>query len=141
MTNGFLVNPDYTYEAVSFEQGNFDELLGGSDVERIRVSFTEEGPTLLAIVNQAAKGNGGQPNPIASLGKNQEATGNSAFFTDPTAAIYGPVIVVGAGSEEGTDITEEEIESVKDGIRAAENYREDQSEEYTLWYNAASNLA
>lgn len=141
MINGVLVNPDFSHRPVSFNQDNLAELIGGSTTERVQVSFSEEGPALQAIVNQEARGGGGEPNPVASLGKNHQATGNSAFYVDPANAVYGPVLIVGTGAEAGSDITEEELESVEGGVRAAENYRQDQAQEYTLWFNAASNLA
>lgn len=83
------------------------------------------------------KDEGAAANPVASLGRNAAATGDGSFFSDPTTAICGPVIFVGA---EGEDITLDEIERIKDGIRAARNYRDDYPEEFNLWRNAVYNL-
>lgn len=143
MINGFLVSPDHTHRTVSITKEDAAELLGSSAIEKIKVAFNDEGPALLALVDPEARRDGAEPNPTASLGKNQEATGNPAFYTDPTAAIYGSVIFVGIeGEGEGVvDISESSIELVKDGMRAAASYREDQSEEYMLWRNAAINMA
>ena len=56
---------------------------------------------------------------------------------DPIRAISGPVIFVDAEGEE--DYIDEVIASVEHGIRAVKNYREDFSDEYTLWRAAVIN--
>ncbi|MDU0478753.1 hypothetical protein QVA66_05825 [Staphylococcus chromogenes] len=137
MTAGYLVNPDLTSRKIEFEIEHASQLLGRLDNERVSVAFQEDGRTLAALYSSEAKAEGAEPNPVASMAKNEAATGNSAFFTDPTSAICGPVIFVGA---DGTDITEAEIEHVNDGIRAARNYREDEPEDYSLWRGAVLNL-
>ena len=43
-------------------------------------------------------------------------------------------------ARDGGDLTDEEVEEVKDGVRAAENYCQDYPDEYVLWRNAVRNL-
>ncbi|AKK02364.1 hypothetical protein [Corynebacterium epidermidicanis] len=137
MTIGYLVNPDLTSRKIEFELEHAAQFLGRVDNERVSVAFQEDGKTLAALYSSDAKSEGAEPNPVASMAKNEAATGNSAFFTDPTSAICGPVIFVGA---EGADITDADIERVEDGIRAARNYKEDEPEDYSLWRGAVLNL-
>lgn len=137
MTIGYLVNPDLTGRKIEFELEHAAQFLGRIDTDRVSVAFQEDGTTLAALFSPDARGEGAAPNPVASMAKNEAATGNAAFYTDPTSAICGPVIFVGA---EGTDITEEDIERVEDGIRAARNYREDEPEDFQLWRDAVINL-
>ena len=73
---------------------------------------------------------------MASLARNTAATNNPAFLTDPTRAICGPVIFT---NREGKSVEERTIESVDQAIRAVQNYREDNPEEYELWRNAVLN--
>lgn len=137
MTTGFLVSPDLTHRTISFEIEHAAQFLGGVIDDRVSVAFQEDGSTFAALYNPEAKAHGAEPNPVASLARNQAATGNPEFLTDPTAAISGPVIFIGA---EGQDIGLDEIERVKDGIRAVRNYREDNSEEFGYWRAAVLNL-
>lgn len=137
MTIGYLVNPDLTSRKIKFELEQAAQFLGRLDSDRVSVAFQEDGTTLAALYSPDARAEGAEPNPVASMAKNEAATGNSAFYTDPTSAICGPVIFVGA---EGTDITESDIEKVNDGIRAARNYRDDEPEDFQLWRGAVINL-
>lgn len=137
MTVGYLVYPDLTSRKIEFEIDQASQFLGRLDNDRVSVAFQEDGRTLVALYSSDAKKEGAEPNPVASMAKNEAATGNSAFFTDPTTAICGPVIFVGA---DGSDITEEEIGHVEDGIRAARNYKDDEPEDYNLWRGAVLNL-
>lgn len=137
MTIGYLVNPDLTSRKIEFELEQAAQFLGRLDSDRVSVAFQEDGTTLAALYSPDARAEGAEPNPVASMAKNEAATGNSAFYTDPTSAICGPVIFVGA---EGTDITESDIEKVNDGIRAARNYRDDEPEDFQLWRGAVINL-
>ncbi|MEJ5997537.1 hypothetical protein [Corynebacterium sp. H130] len=137
MTIGYLVNPDLTSRKIEFELDHAAQFLGRLDSDRVSVAFQEDGTTLAALYSQDARAEGAEPNPVASMAKNEAATGNSAFYTDPTSAICGPVIFVGA---DGTDVTDADIERVEDGIRAARNYREDGPEDFKLWRDAVINL-
>ncbi|MBV7295483.1 hypothetical protein KRX51_06060 [Corynebacterium sp. TAE3-ERU12] len=138
MLNGFLVNPDLTNRRIVFELEHASQFLGGVEEDRVSVAFQEDGSTYAALYSSSAKDEGAEPNPVASLGRNTAATGNPAFFTDPTTAVSGAVIFVGA---EGEDITDEEIERVNQGIRAVKRYREDHPEEFNYWRSAVLNLA
>lgn len=140
MTNGILVNPDLSTRPVTVDDSQLAELLGGGSTEYISVSFDEGKEGLVAIVNSAPTAGLEEPNAFASLGKNHANTGNSAFFTDPTSAIFGPVIVVSGTVDAISDITEAGQEQVEEGIRATANYREDYPQEFQLWHNAAKNL-
>ena len=73
---------------------------------------------------------------MASLARNTADTNNPAFLTDPTRAICGPVIFT---NREGKSVEERTIAAVDQAIRAVENYREDNPEEYELWRNAVRN--
>lgn len=137
MTTGFLVSPDLSYRVIEFELEHAAQFLGGVVDDRVSVAFSEENKTYVALFNAEAKANAAEPNPVASLGRNEADTGNSAFISDPTRAISGPVIFVGA---EGEDITIDEINSVKDGIRATRNYLKDYEEDYHYWRAAVLNL-
>lgn len=137
MTAGYLVNPDLTSRKIEFEIEQASQFLGRLDNDRVSVAFQEDGRTLAALYSSDAKAKGAEPNPVASMAKNEAATGNAAFFTDPTSAICGPVIFVGA---DGTDITADEMSHVDDGIRAVRNYKEDEAEDYALWRGAVLNL-
>lgn len=137
MITGFLVNPDLSHRTVSFELEQAATFLGGVVDDRISVAFQEDGNTFAALYNPEAKLQGAEPNPVASLGRGQASTGDSAFLTDPTAAISGPVIFIGS---EGQDIGLDEVERIKNGMRAVRNYREDNSEDYHLWRAAVLNL-
>ena len=137
MTIGFLVNPDLTHHNVDFEIDQAQQFLGGVANDRVAVSFQEDGSEYAALFNPEAKNKGAEPNPVASMARNNAATGNSAFLTDPTNAISGPVVFVDA---EGKDISEEDIDRIKNSMRAVLNYREDQPDDYALWRNAVKNL-
>ena len=125
MIKGFLVNPDLTHRIVEFELEAAATFLGGVSSDRVSVAFQEDGVDYAALYNPTAKTEGAEPNPVASLGRNEAATGNSAFFTDPTTAICGTVVFVDA---EGED------------MRAVRHYRDDYPEEYALWRAAVRNL-
>lgn len=137
MTRGFLVNPDLTHRSVEFELVSAAQFLGGADDARVSVAFQEDGSTYAALYNSEARALGAHANPVASLGRMEAATGDSAFFSDPTTAICGSVIFIGA---EGDDVGDAEIERIMDGIRAARHYREDYPEEFQLWRNAVYNM-
>ncbi|WP_276651815.1 hypothetical protein [Corynebacterium vitaeruminis] len=137
MTRGFLVNPDLTHRLIDFELAHAQQFLGGVTDGRLSVAFQEDGTTYAAMYSASAKKEGAEPNPVASLGRSEAETGDSAFFTDPVRAVCGPVIFVGA---EGGDITENDIHRIKDGMRAVRNYMEDLPEEYALWRGAVKNL-
>lgn len=137
MTTGFLVSPDLSHRIIEFEIEQAAQFLGGVIDDRVSVAFHEEGETYVALFNAHAKENGAEPNPVASLGRNEADTGNSAFISDPTRAISGPVIFVGA---EGEDISITEINAVKDGIRAVRNYIADNEQDYRYWRAAVLNL-
>ena len=96
MITGFLVRPDLTHNIVEFELDSAAQFLGGLGQDRVAVAFQEDGTDYAALFNPEAKANGAEPNPVASLGRNAAATGDAAFFSDPTAAICGTVIFVGA---------------------------------------------
>ncbi|WP_053413206.1 hypothetical protein [Corynebacterium lactis] len=137
MTKGFLVNPDLTHRVIEFELDSAAAFLGGVSTDRVSVAFQEDGSQYAALFNANAKAEGAEPNPVASLGRNEAATGNSAFFSDPTTAICGPVLFVDA---QGEDITDAEIDKVKHGMRAVRHYRDDYPEEFALWRGAVMNL-
>lgn len=137
MIKGFLVNPDLTHRTIEFELDTAAAFLGGAATDRVSVAFQEDGTDYAALYNPHAKAEGAEPNPVASLGRNEAATGNSAFFTDPTTAICGTVIFVDA---EGNDIGDEEVARIKNGMRAVRHYRDDFPEEFGLWRAAVRNL-
>lgn len=137
MTKGFLVNPDLTHRPLEFELESVAQFLGGADDARVSVAFQEDGNTYAALYNSEARALGAHANPVASLGRREAATGDSAFFSDPTTAICGPVIFIGS---EGEDVGDAEIERIRNGIRAAKHYRDDYPQEFLLWRNAVYNL-
>ena len=138
MPRGYLVQPDLTAKAIEFEIDDAAQYIGGTAEDRVAVAFQQrENATLAALHMTHEQGDGVEPNAVASMAKNEAATGNSAFFTDPTAAVIGPVIFVGP---EGEDISFEQIALVDDGIRAVKNYMEDEPEDFALWRAAALNL-
>lgn len=137
MPTGFLVSPDLSHRPVNFELEHANEFLGGVTDDRVSVAFQEDGTTFAALHSPEAKVRGVEPNPVASLGRNEAATGNSAFLADPTTAISGPVVFIGT---EGRDIGLDDIERIRDGIRAVGTYREDNGDEYRYWWAAVLNL-
>ena len=137
MINGFFVGPDLSHRRVSFGKDNVAQFLHGTSPESVEVIFTEGGTRLAALFSPEARAHEMDPNPVVSLGVNRARTGNSAFFTDPTTGVCGPAVIV---TRDGGDLTDEEVEEVKDGVRAAENYCEDYPDEYVLWRNAVRNL-
>ncbi|MDY3128175.1 MAG: hypothetical protein SOW59_08670 [Corynebacterium sp.] len=136
MITGFLVNPDLTSREITFELDAAQQFLGATTKDRVAVAFQEDGSHYAALFSHAAKEEGAEPNPVASLARNTADTGNSAFLQDPTRAICGPVIFVDA---EGGDITQHIVAEVEKAIRAVKNYREDNPEEYDLWRAAVLN--
>lgn len=138
MTIGFLVNPDQTHRIIDFELDHAKQFLGGVDSGRVSVAFQEDGSTYVALYSAEARMEGAEPNPVASLGRAEAETGDSAFFTDPIKAVCGSVIFVGA---EGGDIGPSEIQRIKKGIEAVQNYITDAPEEFALWRAAARQLS
>lgn len=141
MLHGLLVNPDLSRRVIEFELEHAQQLLGGATEGRVSVAFQEDGSTYAALYNHDAHAEGAEPNPLASLARNNADTGNSAFFTDPIRAIHGPVIFVDAQGEEDEETNNIEVivAAVEHGVRAVKNYREDYPEEYQLWRAAAMN--
>lgn len=138
MARALLVNPDLTYKELDVDFSDAAEVLGGGDHDRLHVAFVESGLTVAAVYSsEARKAEHPEPNALASMGRKESETGDSRFISDPTRAILGPVLFVG---EEGQDLTEEEIESVHNGIRAVEHYKADNPEEFKLWHDAVVNL-
>ncbi|MDK8511259.1 hypothetical protein QP948_07590 [Corynebacterium bovis] len=163
MARSLLVTPDLTAEEVDVDLSQATDLLGAPADGRLSVAFVEDGRSVACVYasshsDPAAAGADGtagttgsaagdgdaaspdvasEPNPLASMGRNEQDTGNSAFLSDPTRAICGTVLFTGA---DGGDLTDEDVETVRRGIRAVENYREDQPEEYRLWRDAVLNL-
>ncbi len=140
MITGYLVHPDLSRRTIEFELEDAAQYLGGAVEGRVSVAFQEDGSTYAALYNAEAHAEGAEPNPVASLARNAASTGNSAFLQDPMRAICGPVIFVDAEGEDDADI-EAIIAAVDNGVRAVENYREDQPEEYQLWRAAVLNSA
>ncbi|MEZ2121626.1 MULTISPECIES: hypothetical protein [unclassified Corynebacterium] len=138
MSIGYLVYPDLTSRTLTFEIEEAARFLGDLENDRVYVAFQDDGETLAALYSAGAKANGAEPNPVASMARNQAATGNSRFLTDPVSAICGPVIFIGA---DGADVTEKDIAKVERGIQAVRNYREDEPDEYALWRGAVLNIA
>ena len=142
MARCMLVAPDLTATEVDLDlENNVEEaatLLEGTPDDRLHVAFAENDSTITAVYCSAAtRSEVLEPNALASMGRQESDTGDSRFISDPTRAILGPVIFVG---EEGEDLTDEEIESIHSGIRAVENYKQDNPEEYQLWHGAVVNL-
>lgn len=142
MPRSMLVTPDLKTTEVDVDlESSFDqaaELLGGTPDDRLLVAFTESGVSVAAVYCTAAKdAEQLEPNALASMGRQESETGDSRFISDPTRAILGPVLFVG---EEGQGLTDEEVESIEQGIRAVENYKTDNPEEFQLWHDAVVNL-
>ena len=133
---GFLVNPDLSYKRIVFDEDSARELLGGVTDDVVDVAFDQEGNRFHAIFRPDALEQGEEPNPVASLARNTAETDNPEFLTDPTRAISGPVIFA---SREGRSVDERTIDAVIQAIRAVENYRTDNAEEFELWRNAVKN--
>ncbi|MBN9644052.1 hypothetical protein ACFSSC_01985 [Corynebacterium mendelii] len=136
MTKALLVEPDLSARDIDVDPTNMAPLFGDANA-RVSVAFDGDGTGIAAVYGTDARQQGGQPNPVASMAKNRAATGNAAFFTDPTNAICGPVVFIGA---DGHDLSDSEAGEVADGIRAVANYIDDQPEEYRLWHEAVMNL-
>lgn len=138
MARSILVTPDLKVEEHDVQISQAAEVLGFSADDRLQVVFVESGLSVAAIYSsEAAKVDNPEPNPLASMGRKEQETGDSRFLSDPTRAILGPVLFVGEG---GVDLTEEEVQSIHDGVRALQHYREDQPEEFLLWHDAVVNL-
>ena len=133
---GFLVNPDLTYRRIVFDEDTARETLGGITGEAVDVAFDQEGNRFHAIFRPDAAQLGQEPNPVASLARNTAETDNPEFLTDPTRAISGPVIFA---SRERDSVDERTIDAVIQAIRAVENYRTDNAEEFALWRNVVKN--
>ncbi|KQB87444.1 hypothetical protein [Corynebacterium lowii] len=126
MTQGILITPDFTFRAVAVELSELRE------AEATPVYLDESTPFVAYPVEDA-----GAPNPAASMARNQQSTGNPAFFADPTKALVGDVVCVRA---DGSDVTEENLDAAGEIVRAAQAYSEDYPEEYALWKAAAGNI-
>ncbi|RAV32125.1 hypothetical protein [Corynebacterium heidelbergense] len=138
MARSLLVTPELDVREMDVDLSQAPELLGGSAGGRLHVAFVESGQHIAAVYSEDAMNKpDAEPNPLASMGRNESDTGNARFLSDPTRAIAGPVLFVG---REGEDLTDEEVESVHNGIRAVENYRADNPEEFQLWHDAVLNL-
>ncbi|WP_273408244.1 hypothetical protein [Corynebacterium ureicelerivorans] len=133
---GFLVNPDLTYRRIVFDDDTARETLGGMTGEVVDVAFDQDGNRFHAIFRPDAVRHGAEPNPVASLARNTAETDNPEFLTDPTRAISGPVIFT---ARDGASVDERTIDKVLQAIRAVENYRDDNAEEFELWRNAVKN--
>ncbi|APT93189.1 hypothetical protein CPHO_10145 [Corynebacterium phocae] len=138
MTTGYLVNPDLTHRVIEFEIEQANQFLGGTTEGHVSVAFQEDGSTYAALYNANARAERAEPNPVASLARNQADTGNPAFLQDPIRAIAGPVIFVHAQADQEADF-QKIIDVVDRAIRAVGNYIEDNPEEYTLWRAAVLN--
>lgn len=138
MPRSMLVTPDLQTKEMDIDLSEAADVLGGSEQDRLHVVFVESGLTIAAIYSSdARKAENPEPNPLASMGRKEQETGDSSFISDPARAILGPVLFVG---DEGAGLTDEDIESIHNGIRAVENYKEDNAKDYELWYNAVVNL-
>ncbi|WJY96842.1 hypothetical protein [Corynebacterium fournieri] len=133
---GFLVNPDLTYRRVVFDDDTARESIGGMTDDVVDVAFDQDGNRFHAIFRPDAAAHGEEPNPVASLARNTAETDNPEFLTDPTRAISGPVIFI---ARDGSSVDERTIDKVMQAIRAVENYRTDNAEEFELWRNAVKN--
>lgn len=133
---GFLVNPDLTYRRIVFDDDTARETLGGMAGEVVDVAFDQDGNRFHAIFRPDAVRHGAEPNPVASLARNTAETDNPEFLTDPTRAISGPVIFT---ARDGASVDERTIDKVLQAIRAVENYRDDNAEEFELWRSAVKN--
>ena len=120
---GFLVNPDLTYRRIVFDEDTVRETLGGVTDDVVDVAFDQEGNRFHAIFRPDAAQLGQEPNPVASLARNTAETDNPEFLTD----------------RDGASVDERTIEKVLQAIRAVENYRTDNAEEFDLWRNAVLN--
>ncbi|OHR21183.1 hypothetical protein [Corynebacterium sp. HMSC034A01] len=133
---GFLVNPDLTYRRIVFDEDTVRATLGGVTDEVADVAFDQDGNRFHAIFRPDAAQLGQEPNPVASLARNTAETDNPEFLTDPTRAVCGPVIFT---ASDGDSVNEDTIAEVLQAIRAVENYRADNAEEFELWRNAVLN--
>lgn len=134
---GLLVNPDLTFHRIVFDLDDANQFLGPVVNEPVNVSFARQGEVYDAYFSPEAKLNRAEPNPVASMAKAVAATDNPRFLQDPGAAISGPVIFIG---RDGHSIDDEIVEAIKTTIRAARNYKNDNTEEYDLWRNAVLNM-
>ncbi|WPF66543.1 MULTISPECIES: hypothetical protein [unclassified Corynebacterium] len=123
MTQGILITPHFTLRDVTVDTHQL------RPSEAIPVAFGDSLDYLGYPVEDD-----GTPNPAASLARNQKATGNPAFFADPTSAVRGDVVCVRA---DGADLTGEDRAAAEETVRAAKVYCEDYPEEYALWHSAA----
>lgn len=64
------------------------------------------------------------------------ARSRTRWLTDPTRAISGLVIFT---ARDVASVDERTIDKVLQAIRAVENYRDDNAEEFELWRNAVKN--
>ncbi|OFL14433.1 hypothetical protein HMPREF3171_01940 [Corynebacterium sp. HMSC08F01] len=133
---GLLVNPDLTYRRIVFDEDSAREMLGGGTDGVVEVAFDRDGNRFHAIYRVDAGIVGAEPNPVASLARNTAETDTPEFLTDPTRSICGPVIFAARG---GGSISEGTVEEVVNAIRAVENFRNDNPEEFELWRNAVKN--
>ena len=134
---GLLVNPDLTYHRIVFDLDDANQFLGPVVRESVEVAFVQQDNEFEAYYSPQARENRAAPNPLASMARNQAATDNPNFLTDPSTAISGPVIFMG---RHGKSIDDDIVEQIKQAIRAVRNYKVDNAEEYELWYNAVLNM-
>lgn len=134
---GFLVNPDLTYHRIVFSTRSAEQFLGPTVRETVEVAFVQQDNEFEAVYSPEARDNRAAPNPVASMARNQAATDDPNFLTDPVHAISGPVIFTGRG---GKSIDDEIVTQIKQAIRAVRNYIEDNEEEFRLWNNAVQNM-
>lgn len=134
---GFLVNPDLTYHRIVFDLDDANQFLGPVVRESVRVAFVSQDNEFEAFFSPEARENSAAPNPVASMARNQAATDNPNFLTDPASAISGPVIFMG---RHGKSIDDDIVEQIKQAIRAVRNYKQDNAEEFELWHNAVLNM-
>ena len=134
---GLLVNPDLTYRRIVFDLADANHFLGPVVLDTVRVAFMEQEEEFEAIYSPSAREDRAKPNPVASLAKNHAATGNPSFLQDPVTAISGPVIFTG---RKGSSINDDIVEEIKQTIRAARHYRDDNPAEFQLWENAVLNM-
>ncbi|MCZ9309341.1 hypothetical protein ACUY3K_03510 [Corynebacterium uberis] len=123
------ITPDLECEQVRVRPA----VLHDPALTRVPVQFVEGGEVLVALVDADSA----HPNAAASLGRAAAATGNSAFFADPSRALCGTVLIVGP---QDSSLSDAALTEIHDGVRAAQDYREDLPVEFRLWKNAARNL-
>src|SRR5699024_5887641 len=92
MITGFLVNPDLTRRKIEFQLEHANQFLGDATEDRLAVAYQEHGSHYAALFNAAAKAEGAEPNPIASLPRHTADARHPSFLQDQSRAIPGAVI-------------------------------------------------